>query len=317
MSCRSPARRRSRSSRSRQPERLADQHAVGRDAARVTGGERRLRVDHVGERLADAVERRLVGDARRAPAGRGRAPARPGRRARRASHSGSSSRDREEAAATSRREPAAAALAHHRARRRAAAARRRRRRPTARAPRCAPAARSRALEPPRVALAVPVLVELEDGLGRRLGAAERAHDRGAAVAARLDDLRARRRQLAQHGQRPPRPRQPGAAVDVLRGVAHDVGRPLPVDELAVRLQRDVVGPEQPAHARGRRRAADVLEQRRHHQRVAVRRRPARARRRRAARSGTCARRARPAGPRSGRARARARRAARRGAGPCP
>ena len=174
--------------------------------------------------------------------------------------------------ATARVEPAAAPLAHHLLRRREAVC------GEEHLERLAEAGDAReqrdlvALQAGRLAAAVPVLVERAHGLGGLGGEAEPRDDRRAAVAARLDDRLALGDERAQHRERALGARDAAAGGDVLRGVARDLRGLRPVDELAVRLERDVVGAEELAHARGRRRAADVLEQQRVVERIALRRR---------------------------------------------
>ena len=121
----------------------------------------------------------------------------------------------------------------------------------------------------RLTAPVPVLVERPDGVGAGIREAEAPDDRRAAVAASLDDRLALGHQRAQHRERALRPRDAAARRHVPRRVARDLRGLRPVDELAVRLESDVVGAEQLAHAGGRRRAADVLEQERVVEGVAV------------------------------------------------
>ncbi len=116
--------------------------------------------------------------------------------------------------------------------------------------------------PNGLAAPVPVLVERAHGIGGRRRETETRDDRGAAIAARLDDRLALGHERAQHRERALGACDAPAARHVLRGVARDRRRLRPVDELAVRLERDVVGAEQLAHASGGRRAAHVLEQKR-------------------------------------------------------
>ncbi len=267
MSCSRPARCSSRSSAGREAELVGDRARVGRDAARVAGREGRLRVDHVRERLADAVEAGVV-EHEHAIGGLEREHLRRDVVAREVAPESVIRRDREDDVRELRIEPAAAPLAHHLVRGRDAVGGEEHLGGLAQACDAREQRDLLAAQPERLPAAVPVLVERAHGFGARLGEVEAADDRGAAVAARLDDLLALRDERPQHRERALRARD-ATARHVLRRVAHDLRGLRPVHELAVRLESDVVAAEELAHACGRRRAADVLQQQRVVERVAL------------------------------------------------
>ena len=163
--------------------------------------------------------------------------------------------------------------------------------------------------PAGVAAAVPVLVERAHRVGgRRRGsrASRRSPRRGRSARRRSPcPRRPGRPQRRRDAVRAAACDSPGATF--ARGVAQRLGRARPVDGLAARLSATVVGAEERRHPSGVARAADVLQQQRVEEGGGCRPRPGAGARRGACRSGTCARRARRAAPRSGRARARAQR----------
>ncbi len=118
-----------------------------------------------------------------------------------------------------------------------------------------------AAQPVGLAAPVPVLVEIADGVGGGIGELEHRHDARAAIAARLDGQIALTGHVAQGGQHPPRPHEARVVPARLAGDEPDgMARARPVDALGDPLQLEVVGGEDLGHARGRRRAARVLEQ---------------------------------------------------------
>ncbi len=266
----------------------------------------RLRVDDVGEGLADAVDSAIV-EHEDAIGGLELAHERRHVVAREIAPEAVGGTDRQQNVGELGVEPAPTALAHHLLGGRQAV---RREEHLGRLAEAGDARGQRdrvAGQAERLAATVPVLVERAHRIGRRGREAQARDDRGAAVAARLDDRLALGHERAQHRERALRACDAPAAGHVPRGVARDCGRLRPVDQLAVRLERDVVGAEQLAHASGRRRAAHVLEQQRVIEGVPAPPRRAATRAPGACRSDSCARPGRRDAPRSCRARARARR----------
>ena len=234
----------------------------------MAGREGRLGVDHVGERLADRVDAGRVEHEH--AIGRLQLQHQPRHVV---AHEIGPQRvagaDREERFRHLGIEPAPAPLPHHLLRGREAM---RREEHLGRLAQARDAREQRDLlarHAGRLTAPVPVLVERPDGVGAGIREAEAPDDRRPAVAASLDDRLALGDQGAQHRERALSPRDAAARRHVLRRVARDLHGLRPVDELAVRLESDVVGAEQLAHAGGRRRAADVLEQERVVEGIAV------------------------------------------------
>jgi len=114
----------------------------------------------------------------------------------------------------------------------------------------------------RLALAVPVLVQAVDALGRGVREAQLAGDVGAALAARLDQVLRDLRAVAQDVQHAA---QPVGQAGVQPGVAEDEAQHLRqafADELEIALELQVVGEVELADAGRVAAAAQVLEQQR-------------------------------------------------------
>ncbi len=237
-------------------ELAADADRVCGDAVGVARGVGALGVDHRGKRLGDAVDAGIVGRDEAAVGGRRREPL-----ARQVGEERVRVWQRQERICNRGIEPAPAAHAHHVARGLEAVLGDEH---VGRLRQAGDAGEDRdrvAAQPVGLAAAVPVLVEVADGVGGGIGELEHGHDAGAAVAARLDGQIALARHVAQGGQHPPRPHEARVVAARLAGDEPDgVARARPVDALGDPLQLEVVGSEDLGHAGGRRRAARVLQQ---------------------------------------------------------
>ena len=237
----------------------------GGDSGRVAGGEGRFRVDDAGERLRHAIQARVVG-ALHAVGRLERVDVRVGERRpeRPVVLEGGDRVDQRGV------EPRRAALAGDGARGLRPALlpedlHRLRQAHHARERRDVFASQAR-----RVALAVPVLVELADRAGGVLVEIDAARDLGAALAAHLLELAQAVATERDHGAQVARAgEQRGLGRDRAPEVAQRLGRAAEVGELVLALDRQLVGAVCRGGGRGVRRAAGVLEQQRVEQRGAL------------------------------------------------